>query len=252
MGIAALNSEQALMYTSLLQNRMALDISTAAWRGTCAIIHTEYCVCIPDYSQKLSDSLQDLKSQVQAMADSTPPFGTALWNWISTSIWWKVGPDPDQKPFCALIAFWPLYSKLSPLLCNVSHAVLCLVRHDWTTLCNPMDCSLPGSSVHGGSPGSNTGVSSHAFLQGFFPTQGSNPRLLHCRRFLYHMSHQRNPVSHIEVIRLQMVTEMEPRMICKGPLGHLTGRDLTAIPCQHPCTAQVSQISHPLFPHNGN
>ena len=31
------------------------------------------------------------------------------------------------------------------------------------------------------SPGQNTGVGSHFFLQGIFPTQGSNPGLLHCR-----------------------------------------------------------------------
>ena len=36
----------------------------------------------------------------------------------------------------------------------------------------PMDCSTPGSSVHGDSPGKNTGVGCHAFLQGIFPTQG--------------------------------------------------------------------------------
>ena len=46
------------------------------------------------------------------------------------------------------------------------------------TLCDPMDCSPPGSSVHGNSPGKNTGVGCHAFLQGIFPTQGSNPGLL--------------------------------------------------------------------------
>ena len=46
------------------------------------------------------------------------------------------------------------------------------------TLCNPMDCSLPGSPVHGNSPGKNTGVGCHAFLQGMFPTQGSNSCLL--------------------------------------------------------------------------
>jgi len=38
-----------------------------------------------------------------------------------------------------------------------------------------MDCSLPGSSVHGDSPGKNTGVGCHALFQGIFPTQGSNP-----------------------------------------------------------------------------
>ena len=42
------------------------------------------------------------------------------------------------------------------------------------TLCNPMACSLPGSSVHGDSPGMSTGVGCHGFLQGIFPTQGSN------------------------------------------------------------------------------
>ena len=38
-----------------------------------------------------------------------------------------------------------------------------------------MDCSPPGSSVHGDSPGKNTGVGCHALLQGIFPIQGSNP-----------------------------------------------------------------------------
>ena len=41
-----------------------------------------------------------------------------------------------------------------------------------------MDCNLPGSSVHGDSPGKNTGVGYHALLKGIFPTQGLNPRLL--------------------------------------------------------------------------
>ena len=47
------------------------------------------------------------------------------------------------------------------------------------TLCNPMACSPPGSSVHGDSPGKNTGVGCHALPQGIFRTQGSNPGLLH-------------------------------------------------------------------------
>ena len=36
--------------------------------------------------------------------------------------------------------------------------LLCLVTQSCLTLCDPMDCSLPGSSVHGDSPGKNTGV----------------------------------------------------------------------------------------------
>ena len=54
-------------------------------------------------------------------------------------------------------------------------AVLCLVTQLCLTLCDPMDCSPPGSSVHEDSPGKNTGVSCHALLQRIFPTQGSNP-----------------------------------------------------------------------------
>ena len=56
-----------------------------------------------------------------------------------------------------------------------------------------MDCSQPGSSVRGDSPGQNTGVGCHALLQGIFPTQGSNPGLSHCRWILYCLSHQGSP-----------------------------------------------------------
>ena len=68
------------------------------------------------------------------------------------------------------------HSKPSTLLWCVLSLVLCL------TLCNSMDCSLPGSSVHGDSLGKNTRVDCHFLLQVIFPTQGSNPCLL---RFLH-------------------------------------------------------------------
>ena len=57
------------------------------------------------------------------------------------------------------------------------------------TLCNPMDCC---SSVHGDSPGKNTGVGCHSLLQGTVPVQGLNPGLPHCR-ILYPLSHQGSP-----------------------------------------------------------
>ena len=53
--------------------------------------------------------------------------------------------------------------------------------------------SMPGSSVHGDSPGKNTGVDCHALLQGIFPTQGLNTGLSHCRQFLSRLSHQGSP-----------------------------------------------------------
>ena len=54
-----------------------------------------------------------------------------------------------------------------------------LVAHSCPTLCDPMDCRLPGSSVHRDSPGKNTGGGCHALPQGIAPTQGSNLCLLH-------------------------------------------------------------------------
>ena len=68
---------------------------------------------------------------------------------------------------------------------------VCLVAQSCLTLCDPMDCNLPGASVHGDSPGKHTGVDCHVLLQGIFATQGSNPGLPHCRRILCHLSHQR-------------------------------------------------------------
>ena len=68
-----------------------------------------------------------------------------------------------------------------------------LVAQSCLTLYNPMDCSPPGSSNHGDSPGKNTGVGCHSLLQGIFRTQGSNQHLLPCRWIPYHLSHQGSP-----------------------------------------------------------
>ena len=66
---------------------------------------------------------------------------------------------------------------------------LCLVTQLCPTLCDPMDCSPLGSSIHGNSLGKNTGVGCYFLLQGIFPTQGSNPGSLNCKQILYHLSH---------------------------------------------------------------
>ena len=56
-----------------------------------------------------------------------------------------------------------------------STTCVCLVAQLCLTLCNPMGCSPADFPVHGDSPDKNTGVGCHAFLQGIFPTQESNP-----------------------------------------------------------------------------
>ena len=51
----------------------------------------------------------------------------------------------------------------------------CKVAQSCLTLFDPLDCNLPGSSVHGILHGKKTGVGCHALLQGIFLTQGSDP-----------------------------------------------------------------------------
>ena len=51
------------------------------------------------------------------------------------------------------------------LRADIKKWVLCLIDQSFPTLGDPVDCSPPGSSVHGGSPGKNTGVGCHALLQ---------------------------------------------------------------------------------------
>ena len=54
----------------------------------------------------------------------------------------------------------------------------CSVTQPCRTLCDPMDCSPAGSSVHGDPPGKNTGGGCHILLWGIFPIRGSNPCLV--------------------------------------------------------------------------
>ena len=86
--------------------------------------------------------------------------------------------------------FFPTILSSSFSMCC---AVLCLVAQSCPTLCDPVDYSVPVFSVHGHSPGKNTGMGFNALLQGIFPTQGSNPGLPHCRAILPHLSHQGSP-----------------------------------------------------------
>ena len=106
------------------------------------------------------------------------------------------------------------------------------------TLSNPMDCSPPGFSVPGYSPGKNTevgcpgpppgdlpnpgieprsatlqadslpaepqgkpkntGVGSLSLLQGIFPTEELNRGLLHCRQILYQLSYEGSPAAFLQ------------------------------------------------------
>ena len=77
------------------------------------------------------------------------------------------------------------------------------VSQSCPTLRNSMDCF----------PGQNTGVASLSPLQGIFPTQGSNPGLLHCRQILYQLSHQGSPTLFKEIGNVKQTEHKAKRMM---------------------------------------
>ena len=70
------------------------------------------------------------------------------------------------------------------------------VAQSCPTLRDPMDCSLPRSSVHD-FLGKSTAVGCHFLLQRIFSTQGSNPGLPHCRQIIYQLSYKGSPIKHL-------------------------------------------------------
>ena len=62
-----------------------------------------------------------------------------------------------------------------------------------------MDCSPPGSSVHGILQARILQWVTISSSRGIFPTQGLSPGLLHCRPMLYYLSHQGSNIIRSEV-----------------------------------------------------
>ena len=65
--ISALNAEQAQIRKVVLQNRLALDILTAAQGGTCAIIHTQCCTYTRDRSTNVTYFTKRMNKMIGAM-----------------------------------------------------------------------------------------------------------------------------------------------------------------------------------------
>ena len=123
---------------------------------------------------------------------SSPTWWT--WVWASSRNWWwigkpgmllsmrsqRVGHDWATELNWMIGGCW----QWMTVWVREGSAVLGLVTQSGPTICDPMDCSWPGFSVHADSPGQNTEVDCHVLLQGIFPTQGSNPSGCSVGRFL--------------------------------------------------------------------
>ena len=150
------------MFPTMTQITETGNIQTSITTKDFPNAHFLFCILIPD--------------------GKTKPTSKKHWDHLTTSVFFL------KAFFQGLVCsrYHCLFSWLQPVV------KMCLVAQSCLTLCNPMDCNPPGSSVH--CPSNNTGVGCH-FLHGIFPTQGLNPSLPHCRQILYHLSHQRSPVS---------------------------------------------------------
>ena len=63
----------------------------------------------------------------------------------------------------------------------------------WSEVKVTQSCPTLCDLVNYNSPGQNTEVGSFSFLQGIFPTQGSNSGLPNCRWILYQLNHKGSP-----------------------------------------------------------
>ena len=120
---------------------------------------------------------------------------------------------------------------------------VCVCTQSCPTLCNPMDCSPPGSSVHGILQARTLEWIVISFSRGSSQSRESNPHLLHCRQILYQLSHLGRPCAWRW--RPQMVPEA-PRGFERGHLMlHLVwgGRVLQGFSSMlHFCTTKVRFI----------
>ena len=82
--------------------------------------------------------------------------------------------DHYPEKACLAVSSFPVTCIGKTLVCLLC-VCMCSVTQSCLTLCDPTDCSLPGSSVHGIS---KARIQAWVAIQGIFTTQGSHLHLL--------------------------------------------------------------------------
>ena len=107
--ILALNAEQVQIRKVVLQNRLTLDILTAAKGGNCAIIHTQCYTYIPVMRNNVTHFTKHMNKVIEAM--DTPEASIAtLWEKLTSSPWWKT--------ILITIILIVLFLLFAPCICN--------------------------------------------------------------------------------------------------------------------------------------
>ena len=126
------------------------------------------------FSESLYTAVLALLSQEQGPAGSEPSG-----DWAVQRSWPAGTPVPEGTAVSTELCT-DSYPVISEFACMLSRVRLFAAR--WTRLLCPWDF-----------PDKKTGVGCHFRLWAVFPSQGSNPGLLHCRQILYCLSHQGSP-----------------------------------------------------------
>ena len=96
-------------------------------------------------------------------------------------------------PSCCLPSLWFILARIFLFLLLIH--CLCSVTQSCPILCDPMDCSPSGYSVHGILQARILEWIAIFLLQGIFLSQESNPHLLHWQAYSLPLSHQGSPES---------------------------------------------------------
>ena len=187
-------------YQSNLWNWKCINIweSSNAIRENCCFTNDSCCfiVCGKDgrrwcwvekdlsmnYWPTVTVDLCSTKSYAEVLTPSTSACDY-IWRAVKEVI--KLGQALIQSNWCPYKRKGHLRTQWEDSHSQGERSEWVKVTQSCLTVCNPMD--------YRNSPGQNTGVGSHSFLQGIFPTQGSNPGLPHCQWILYQLSHQEGP-----------------------------------------------------------
>ena len=97
------------------------------------------------------------------------------------------------------IKYKEILRSIEECVCVCVCVCVCEVVQLCPTLCDPMDCSLPGSSINGIFQARILEWVDISFIQEIFPTQGLKPGLPNCRQTLYRLSHQGSSANQLKM-----------------------------------------------------
>ena len=123
---------------------------------------------------------------------------------------------------------------------------VCIFAELYLTLCDPMDRSLTGSSVHGISQARILQWIALPFSRGIFPTQGLKLGLLPCKKVLYHLSQQgiqdTQEILSNEWEKTQKTFRQTPGVEVPDPICRDKGNSMTTCPTRTPTFSSMVMV----------